>query len=377
MSACSKCGAELIGSKKFCASCGQPVAEPAPPPEPPQPSIQQAAPPIDPLGATALPGTRSPSAPDASPPGPPTMGYGGAPAPSSHRQPTSAATPVAMGHAATNQGGYGLPVLAPPSGGQGAPTTPSADPALAPTDPSAIPSRAPSSPDGVASGVSPLAVSNLNSQRGAFDEVAGGAVSAAAGAAEKPSPEKKPIPGTQVMQAPPSFLAPSAPAAAEPSAPPPKRQDKTQVLGFQMPPPIATGATGGAASEVAPPIAQPASQYGQPSQAQPPAASSYGQPPQAQPPAPSQYGQAPQPGASQYGQQGYGSAGAFGAAPAAAAAAPAWGGPGYVPGANVQVTWSNGVRYPATVQQVNGNMCLVAFPDGQQHWVDLQYVSPG
>lgn len=50
---------------------------------------------------------------------------------------------------------------------------------------------------------------------------------------------------------------------------------------------------------------------------------------------------------------------------------------GYAPGARVHVTWSNGQRYPATVTQVTGSQCLVVFPDGQQHWVDMQYLSPG
>ncbi|MBX3228563.1 MAG: hypothetical protein KIT84_07915 [Labilithrix sp.] len=69
--------------------------------------------------------------------------------------------------------------------------------------------------------------------------------------------------------------------------------------------------------------------------------------------------------------------------PSAAYPPPQWGAPppGYgfqiVPGARVQVTWSNGQRYPATVSQVNGPQCLVVFPDGQQHWVQLQYLSPG
>jgi len=49
---------------------------------------------------------------------------------------------------------------------------------------------------------------------------------------------------------------------------------------------------------------------------------------------------------------------------------------GYAPGSRVQVTWSNGHRYPATVSQVSGSQCLVVFPDGQQHWVDMQYLSP-
>ena len=50
---------------------------------------------------------------------------------------------------------------------------------------------------------------------------------------------------------------------------------------------------------------------------------------------------------------------------------------GYVPGSRVTVTWSNGQRYPGTVQQVSGSQCLVVFPDGQHHWVDMQYVAPG
>jgi hypothetical protein len=49
---------------------------------------------------------------------------------------------------------------------------------------------------------------------------------------------------------------------------------------------------------------------------------------------------------------------------------------GYVPGARVQVTWSNGQRYPATVSQVAGTQCLVVFPDGQQHWVESHFLSP-
>jgi hypothetical protein len=42
----------------------------------------------------------------------------------------------------------------------------------------------------------------------------------------------------------------------------------------------------------------------------------------------------------------------------------------------VNVTWSNGQRYPGTVQQVSGSQCLVVFPDGQHHWVEMQYVAP-
>jgi hypothetical protein len=46
------------------------------------------------------------------------------------------------------------------------------------------------------------------------------------------------------------------------------------------------------------------------------------------------------------------------------------------PGSRVSVTWSNGQRYPGTVHQVSGSRCLVAFPDGQQHWVEMLYVAP-
>jgi hypothetical protein len=53
------------------------------------------------------------------------------------------------------------------------------------------------------------------------------------------------------------------------------------------------------------------------------------------------------------------------------------GGYGFPPGSRVHVTWSNGQRYPATVGQVSGTQCLVVFPDGQQHWVEMQFLSPG
>lgn len=444
MSSCSKCGTELIGAKKFCAACGQPVGDPR----------AADVPAVDPLGATALPGVKSPLAappsvaggpaasvqdaygpPPASagagaprppmptgpqPPtgttpegsGPPTVGYGSTPP--SHRQPTSAASPVAI-HAtytSTNQGGHGLPVLSPPASGHGAPSLPDAatttpDAALAPTDPAAVPSRAPSTPgvgEAAASRVSPLAVSGLNADRAALDE----AEASLAGA-------KKKIPGTQVMNAPPSFMASSVPQPSAPApdaAPPAKRQDKTQVLGFQIPGVVGVmpGASPGAAAGAgAPPATQGgpapsahASGFGvAPSTAQPP-------PAQIPPPAPA-YG-APPPPHHAGAAPGYGGAPVYPQTPAApmapvapmapaapvapmapaapmapvapmapggtAGAQPAWGFTGYAPGARVNVTWSNGMQYPATVQQVTGGRCLVAFPDGQQHWVDMQYVAP-
>jgi hypothetical protein len=50
---------------------------------------------------------------------------------------------------------------------------------------------------------------------------------------------------------------------------------------------------------------------------------------------------------------------------------------GFGPGALVLVHWSDGNRYPGTVLQVAGGRVLVSFPNGQQHWVDMKYVSSG
>ena len=112
------------------------------------------------------------------------------------------------------------------------------------------------------------------------------------------------------------------------------------------------------------------------------------QPPQPQPP-PETYG-------NPYGAAAYPPANpqapaqpAWGAPAAAqpawgapAAAQPAWGAPapqayGFAPGTQVHVTWSNGQRYPGTVQQTSGTQVLVLFPDGQQHWVEMHYVAAG
>jgi hypothetical protein len=72
-----------------------------------------------------------------------------------------------------------------------------------------------------------------------------------------------------------------------------------------------------------------------------------------------------------------GAAPAWGWGAAAAPAPAAYGyGYGYAPGTRVGVTWSNGQRYFGTVQQVSGTQCLVVFPDGQHHWVQMQYVTP-
>jgi len=50
---------------------------------------------------------------------------------------------------------------------------------------------------------------------------------------------------------------------------------------------------------------------------------------------------------------------------------------GFGPGALVLVHWADGNRYPGTVLQVAGTQLLVSFPNGQQHWVDMKYVSSG
>jgi hypothetical protein len=50
---------------------------------------------------------------------------------------------------------------------------------------------------------------------------------------------------------------------------------------------------------------------------------------------------------------------------------------GFGPGALVLVHWSDGNRYPGTVLQVAGTQLLVSFPNGQQHWVEMKYVSSG
>jgi hypothetical protein len=44
-------------------------------------------------------------------------------------------------------------------------------------------------------------------------------------------------------------------------------------------------------------------------------------------------------------------------------------------GRPVLVTWSNGQRYPATVLQLSATHVLVAFGDGQRHWVERVFVT--
>ncbi|HEY8073599.1 MAG TPA: zinc-ribbon domain-containing protein, partial [Labilithrix sp.] len=64
MTNCAKCGAELIGNKKFCAACGAPVSDPrnvgsAPGSAPGAPAAAYGGAPssqVNPFAATAFPG---------------------------------------------------------------------------------------------------------------------------------------------------------------------------------------------------------------------------------------------------------------------------------------------------------------------------------
>ena len=119
--------------------------------------------------------------------------------------------------------------------------------------------------------------------------------------------------------------------------------------------------------------------YGAPQQQQQqPAQGGYGAPQQQQQPAQGGYGAPPQQQQQQQpAQGGYGAPpqqGAY-AAPPPQAPAPAQG--GFAPGSRIQFTAQDGNRYPATfVQEQNGHV-LCAMPDGQQHWIPAQNVSPG
>lgn len=50
--------------------------------------------------------------------------------------------------------------------------------------------------------------------------------------------------------------------------------------------------------------------------------------------------------------------------------------PPLAPGLPVNVMWANGQRYRGTIVQLLGPRVLVVFPDGQQHWVEMGYITP-
>lgn len=287
MANCAKCGAELIGSGRFCASCGAPAAA--------SPSSSQA----------------------------------------TDRE-IGSATPLSS--PALSKAGEAHDADAP------------IDPLAATASPASVAKVSVPLP----SPVSPLAKSNI--ERETFEQIVG----AAAKEIEQRPPSAAPPPpaarpkkaGTQLMPNAPAWwrLEPGEAARlpASEAPPPPKKAPPRTVAMRHAPNPAAAPAPQSA--PVAPQSAArslptPQAPYPAPVGAYP-----------AQPPA------AP---------AGWGSR-----APAAPPPYPYPAPFGYAPGARVQVTWSNGQRYPATVSQVSGSQCLVVFPDGQQHWVDAQYLSP-
>jgi hypothetical protein len=436
MTHCAKCGAELIGMRKFCAACGHPSGDPRSP---------AASTGLAPVASGYVP--PSPGSAPASSRAAPSIQY----APPT---PRSAVNPYAQtADSASNEN------LRPPRTSDYGPPPAPHSPELATTargvgDPSVAPQ------------VSPLAVSNAATERGAFERaITAGPESAraAAGALFDPSrgssgaPPAAPaasmkqgrVAGTEIMQ---SIPFPPTPSAAAPSAggtpAAPKRQDRTQLLeafpaGGPAFPGIGATPVSGAPSvghalasahapsipsaTAQPPQAQPAplqapsphevaAAYAPsaplPAPSAPEMAAPYAPPPVAAvpppvaavpppvaavpppvaavpppaqaspwiPPAATPYG-APQPAATPYGAAvPYGYPGAAPPAPEPAPPPPpppaGYGFFGYAPGSRVHVTWSNGQRYPGTVHQVSGSQCLVMFPDGQQHWVEMQYVAP-
>jgi hypothetical protein len=388
MTHCAKCGAELIGARKFCTACGTPAVDPAtlkrdaanasPSPGPVRnapgssPQSSYGPPEVNPFAATASPASRAIS--------PAAL----APQPSAN--PSSASSP-------SSPSNYGPPPVPPQE--------------MTPVPQAKGPSSPP--PSNPAPGVSPLAVSNALSQRGAFDQVAGQAISQAqqggAPKADAPPPpaQQKRIPGTQLMpsmQNPPTGGPASVAASASPPAPVAQRQKGTQVMGMgafpvsQKPgastPAASAASAASAAPAPSPTFNPPAPQAQPPSVAQPsmgaPHLASQPQPPHSQAAYPYSQQQVPQPPQPPMQQPGPVTPG-WGWNPSAVPQQPQHAPPqqqqpyqygfGYSPGSRVNVTWSNGHRYPATVQQVSGTQCLVMFPDGQQHWVEMQYVAPG
>jgi hypothetical protein len=344
---CAKCGAELIGSRKFCTACGTPVVDPrslgsaaaASPVEPGPAAAPRSVvvsggetPALNPFAVTAQPNTRSPLAP------PRSSASGPAPGRAIITPATPSAVPAGLGpHVALSETETDpqalpmLPAVAPDAGGAPAPGTPS---------------------------VSPLAVSGLLSAN-----VEREAVAAAREEIRNAEAASKKIPGTQMM---PSSAAPrpdrthlmpavplpqvAAPSAAQGAAPP-ARGSAPSTSKMPVAPASAPASGPGNAPDSgrgsSPPVAHAAHAAGQP-----PRSVGYAPPSQV-----------------------------------AASARPPWAGApysaqgpyapfGYAPGSRVLVTWATGQRFPATVQQVTPAQCLVMFDNGQQQWVDVQYVAP-
>ncbi len=397
MANCGKCGSELIGSGKFCATCGAPVAAPpAPQPMEPAPNTIAAG---TPSGAHADRSAVQPSIPYSTAYDVPSNvnPFAATASPSHPLQPASSssilAAAVGSDKSAVIAPAASIAATAPAGGG------------IAPHSEGAPKSQPPPG----SSHVSPLAVSNAHSQRNAYKEAVEAALekdraslpapqptSSDTPASEPQSnepPKAKKKPGTQLM-----VNAPNRPAPAKADGAPPakKAPARTVAMGFnaavaKMNASSPSGASSTSAPQASAPLPSapqqpqppsvvhppsmpdPQSAWNQPSVVQAPSQvapyPAYQQPPQPPPPqppppqpqfpaGPGGWGwTAPQAGQSQQQYNPYPFA--------------------YTPGSRVHVTWSNGQRYPATINQVSGTQCLVVFPDGQQHWVEMQYISPG
>lgn len=342
MAKCAKCDTELGFAAKFCAVCG--TAREFPESDGFAPPTSQ----VNPFAATASPTSKNPIAP--------------------------------VPDSVVISGLASLPsVDAPATRESGAPSQ------------SRPPSRPPGSTD--SSPVSPLAVSGALSQRGAFQQAV--ASVKAPSIAPPPTPERPAAkkPGTQMMPNAPNR--PMSPATGEPSMsarppsqtpqPPAKAAARTVAMDASslLRPPIVQPQPSPAPAPPAIASAQPVSAQSPSPATGSPFSSNVAQPPAQQPPANAQHSAYGQPPANAQQPAGW----AWGTPNPAqpqppAAQPPAQAGPygysvGYFPGSRVHVTWSNGQRYPATVSQVTGSQCLVVFPDGQQHWVEMMYLTPG
>lgn len=314
---CAKCSAELIGSRKFCTACGAPTVDP-------RATGTSAA-----SAATAVPSSARP-APKLESSG----AYGAPPAPPSQVNPFAQTAVPTNSFRASD---YGPPPAPLPAAGQ---------------PPPSISSRSPSASPG--SSVSPLAMSNVMSQADVLPD---------AGAASRnlaDAPDAGRIPGTQVM--------PSVPNPSIGSTESKKPQERTQVMSaVALPRSNAAPSSAQPQSYGAPTPQAPAPQgyAAQPAYGAPIAAAAHAAQPAANPQGYAQaaYGHAPYAPHAQAAPQGYAAPNAYGAA--------------FPPGSRVLVTWSDGRRYPGVVHQLSGTAHLVVFPDGQQHWVELPYLSPG
>ncbi len=52
------------------------------------------------------------------------------------------------------------------------------------------------------------------------------------------------------------------------------------------------------------------------------------------------------------------------------------GGSPLMPGRRVMVRWSDGKQYPGTIMQMHGAQAQIVFPDGSQHWIETQHLTP-